>query len=45
MLIVHHGKMARESDPERSLSEGVEAVVSKRCRVIATHTLDGTVYK
>ena len=45
VLIVHDGKRVWETDPKRIFPSGVEVEICKCGRVIATDTLDGTVYK
>ena len=44
-MIVHDGKRVWETDPKRIFPSGVEVEICKCGRVIATDTLDGTVYK
>ena len=45
VMIVHDGTRVWETDPERIFPSGVEVEICQCGRVIATDTLDGTVYK
>ena len=45
VMIVHDGERVWETDPERIFPPGVEVEICKCGRVIATDTLEGTVYK
>ena len=45
VMIVHDGTRVWETDPKRIFPSRVEVEICKFGRVIATDTLDGTVYK